>query len=184
MQKWKESWYVFFDVTANCLLVHIMIYCNKLPLRFSSAKYFIAVRLPVFLFFVSPTTEWRYRDVVSGGERFDLGTGVNHVWCLWACGSSGAMASIFQGCRNGWSADETLAWAKPLGLEYLSSGPMVDWVSGCVQARTPKAGLIFRYIYWLTRGVCRDHDHDVWHLPDGWCWVVTCKELTVYGVRL
>ena len=56
----------------------------------------------------------------------------------------GAMASIFHGCRNGWSAEKTLSWAKPLGLQYLSNPAMVDWVSGCVQARAPKGGLIFR----------------------------------------
>lgn len=98
---------------------------------------------------------------------------MNDVSCLRDCESLGAMASIFQGCRNGWSAEETLAWAKPLGLGYLSSGPMVDWVSGCVQARTPKAGLIFRCIGLFTSSVYRDYDHDVWQLNDGWYWVMT-----------
>ncbi|CAM9154763.1 unnamed protein product [Ascophyllum nodosum] len=60
---------------------------------------------------------------------------------------AGAMASIFHGCRNGWSAEKTLSWAKPLGLQYLSNPAMVDWVSGCVQARAPKGGLIFRQLF-------------------------------------
>lgn len=55
------------------------------------------------------------------------------------------MASVFQGCRSGWTAEETLAWARPLGLKYLSSGPMVEWVTACVQTRAPKGGLMFRY---------------------------------------
>lgn len=54
------------------------------------------------------------------------------------------MASVFQGCRSEWSAEQTLAWAKPLGLKYLSSQPMVEWVTACVQARAPKGGLMFR----------------------------------------
>jgi len=57
---------------------------------------------------------------------------------------SGAMASIFHGCRKGWSAEETLAWVRPLGLQFLSKQAMVDWVSGCVQSRAPMEGLIFR----------------------------------------
>lgn len=55
------------------------------------------------------------------------------------------MASVFQGCRSEWSAEETLAWAKPLGFKYLGSRPMVEWVTACVQARAPKGGLMFRW---------------------------------------
>ncbi|CAM9599152.1 unnamed protein product [Laminaria digitata] len=60
---------------------------------------------------------------------------------------AGAMASVFQGCRSEWSAEQTLAWAKPLGFKYLSSQPMVDWVTACVQARAPKGGLMFRQLF-------------------------------------
>lgn len=61
------------------------------------------------------------------------------------------MAAVFHGCRSGWSAEQTLAWAKLLGLKFLSTPAMVDWVSACVQARTPKSGLIFRQDGMLTR---------------------------------
>lgn len=57
---------------------------------------------------------------------------------------AGAMASVFQGCRRGWSAEQTMAWAKPLGLAFLSSKPMVEWVSACVTTQQRKGGLIFR----------------------------------------
>ncbi|CAM9904386.1 unnamed protein product [Ectocarpus sp. 6 AP-2014] len=69
---------------------------------------------------------------------------------LFMCKSAnraGAMASVFQGCRNGWSSEQTLEWAKPLGLKFLTMPPMVEWVSACVDSRFPKGGLIFRQLF-------------------------------------
>ncbi|CAM9916363.1 unnamed protein product, partial [Hapterophycus canaliculatus] len=57
------------------------------------------------------------------------------------------MASVFQGCRSGWSAEQTLDWAKPLGLKFLTTPAMVEWVSACVDSRFPKGGLIFRQLF-------------------------------------
>eukprot|EP00903_Cladosiphon_okamuranus_P015911 g14696.t1 len=69
---------------------------------------------------------------------------------LFMCKSSnraGAMASVFQGCRSGWSAQQTLDWAKALGLKFLTMPPMVEWVSACVDAHRSKPGLIFRQLF-------------------------------------
>ncbi|CAM9432934.1 unnamed protein product [Pylaiella littoralis] len=60
---------------------------------------------------------------------------------------AGAMASVFQGCRSGWSAQETLDWAKPKGLKFLTTPAMVEWVSACVDSRLKNGGLIFRQLF-------------------------------------
>lgn len=69
---------------------------------------------------------------------------------LFMCKSSkraGAMATVFHGSRSHWNAEQTLAWAQPLDLKFLSSPPMVEWVSACVQSRAPKSALIFRQLF-------------------------------------
>eukprot|EP00752_Nemacystus_decipiens_P013829 g12278.t1 len=60
---------------------------------------------------------------------------------------AGAMATVFQGCRSGWSAQQTLDWAKSKNLRFFTMPPMVEWVSACVDSHRPKPGLIFRQMF-------------------------------------
>eukprot|EP00752_Nemacystus_decipiens_P008946 g7988.t1 len=69
---------------------------------------------------------------------------------LFMCKSAnlaGAMASIFQGCRLGWSSQQTLDWAKSMGLEFLTIPATVEWVLACVESRLRKSDLIFRQLF-------------------------------------
>lgn len=63
-------------------------------------------------------------------------------YCRTACSSTLATSHVVPLASR---FTPPLLFDQPLGLQFLTMPPMVEWVSACVDSRFPKGGLIFRY---------------------------------------